>query len=95
MYCEQIEEGRRAIESKEQLEPLARAGETAAFGLRTVAGWSFEQFQRVTGEDLRHHWKTEMLQLENRGWGRRRSDGFQLTREGLRFADAAAEIFLR
>jgi oxygen-independent coproporphyrinogen-3 oxidase len=95
MYCEQIEQGRRAIESREELGVLARAGETAAFGLRTVAGWSFEQFQRVTGQDLRQHWKAEMLQLEERGWGRQRSDGFQLTLQGLRFADAAAEMFLR
>ena len=46
LYCEQLEQGRRPLESSEQLAPLARAGETAAFGLRMVAGWPFEQFRK-------------------------------------------------
>src|SRR5580698_2852704 len=53
LYCDQLEKGQRAIESREELKPLARAGETAAFGLRLVAGWPFEEFQRATGQDLR------------------------------------------
>jgi coproporphyrinogen III oxidase-like Fe-S oxidoreductase len=36
-----------------------------------------------------------MNQLVGRGWGRRDANRFQLTRQGLRFADAAAELFLR
>ncbi|MCW5555672.1 MAG: radical SAM family heme chaperone HemW [Verrucomicrobiae bacterium] len=95
LYCEQLENGRRAIESREALSPLARAGETAAFGLRLVSGWPFEEFRRVTGHDLREHWATDMDQLAERGWGTRSSDRFMLTRSGLRFADAAAELFLR
>jgi hypothetical protein len=37
----------------------------------------------------------EMHQLADQGWGRLDSDRFQLTRQGLRFADFAAELFLR
>jgi oxygen-independent coproporphyrinogen-3 oxidase len=95
LYCEQLEEGKRAIESSEELSSLKRAGETAAFGLRMVAGWPFDQFQRVTGFDLRDEWLAEMNQLVERGWGRRDPQRFQLTQQGLRFADAAAELFLR
>jgi len=95
LYCEQLEQGKRAIESREELSPLARAGETAAFGLRMVAGWPFDQFQKTTGYDLRRDWAEEMIQLERRGWGRIASDRFQLTPQGLRFADAAARLFLR
>jgi oxygen-independent coproporphyrinogen-3 oxidase len=95
LYCEQLELGRRAIESREALDPLARAGETAAFGLRMVAGWPFEQFRNVTGQELHGDWAAEMEQLSKRGWGRVTSDRFQLTTQGLRFADAAAELFLR
>jgi len=29
------------------------------------------------------------------GWGQIAEDSFRLTRHGLRFADAAAELFLR
>jgi oxygen-independent coproporphyrinogen-3 oxidase len=94
-YCECLERGERAIESREQLLPLARAGETAAFGLRMIAGWPFEQFRQVTGHDLRQAWAGEIEELTRQGWGELRSDRFRLTREGLRFADSAAQLFLR
>jgi oxygen-independent coproporphyrinogen-3 oxidase len=95
LYCEQLEQGRRPLESREELTPLARAGETAAFGLRMVAGWPFEQFQQVTGYDMRREWAEDMSQLVEQGRGRILTDRFQLTREGLRFADSAAQLFLR
>jgi oxygen-independent coproporphyrinogen-3 oxidase len=95
MYCDQLEKGKRAIESKEELAPKARAGEIAAFGLRMNVGWLFEQFREVTGWDLRDEWSREMKELAERGWGRTDAQRFQLTDEGLRFADSAAEMFLR
>ncbi|HYG21440.1 MAG TPA: radical SAM family heme chaperone HemW [Verrucomicrobiae bacterium] len=95
LYCEQLEKGKRAIESTETLEPLARAGETAAFGLRMVAGWPFAEFEKTTGHDLRQHWAGDMSGLVEQGWGTLAPDRFQLTSTGLRFADAAAEKFLR
>jgi oxygen-independent coproporphyrinogen III oxidase len=95
LYCEQLESGRRAIESQEELSPLARAGETAAFGLRMVIGWPFEHFLEVTGFDLREHWSGEMRELVGSGWGEMAGEGFRLTKEGLRFADAVAQKFLR
>jgi oxygen-independent coproporphyrinogen-3 oxidase len=95
LYCEQLENGKRAIESTEELSPLRRAGETAAFGLRMVAGWPFEDFRNVTNFDLRREWDSEMRQLAERGWAEISADHFQLTPQGLRFADSAAELFLR
>ena len=95
LYCEQLEKGDRAIESREELPPLKRAGETAAFGLRMVAGWPFEEFRRITDFDLRNEWNSEMSQLAERGWGEISPDHFRLTKTGLRFADSAAEMFLR
>jgi oxygen-independent coproporphyrinogen-3 oxidase len=95
LYCEQLERGKRAIESSEELPPLKRAGETAAFGLRMNAGWPFEEFHRVTDFDLRKEWNSEMDELIGRNWGVRDETRFQLTPQGLRFADSAAELFLR
>jgi oxygen-independent coproporphyrinogen-3 oxidase len=95
LYCEQLEKGKRAIESREEFPPLKRAGETAAFGLRMNAGWPFAEFQRVTGLDLREAWSADMDSLVQKGWALRSMDRFQLTPQGLRFADAAAEQFLR
>ena len=95
LYCELLEQGKRAIESSEELPPLRRAGETAAFGLRLVAGWPFEEFRRTTSFDLRREWSEDMTRLAGRGWAEISPEGFHLTRQGLRFADAAAEMFLR
>ena len=74
---------------------MARAGETAAFGLRMVAGWPFEQFREITGHDLRQGWAGDMSRLEQQGWGELSAERFRLTPQGLRFADAAAQLFLR
>jgi len=95
LYCDQLEKGKRAIESSEELTPLRRAGEIAAFGLRMNAGWPFAEFQRATNFDLRNEWDSEMNQMAERGWALRDQEKFQLTHQGLRFADAAAEMFLR
>jgi oxygen-independent coproporphyrinogen III oxidase len=95
LYCDQLEKGKRAIESSEELSPLRRAGEIAAFGLRMNAGWPFEEFKRTTGFDLRSEWQAEMVKLQTRGWAKISADRFHLTHQGLRFADAAAEMFLR
>ena len=95
LYCEQLEKGKRAIESREELPPLKRAGETAAFGLRMNAGWPFAEFRRATHFDLRDEWLAEMNQLVERGWALRDEQRFRLTPQGLRFADSAAELFLR
>jgi oxygen-independent coproporphyrinogen III oxidase len=95
LYCEQLERGKRAIESSEELPPLRRAGEIAAFGLRMNAGWPFTEFQRTTNFDLRKEWAEEMDQLTGRGWAASDGDRFRLTHQGLRFADSAAELFLR
>ena len=95
MYCEQLEKGNRAFESREELPVLKRAGETAAFGLRMNAGWPFGEFERVTGHELSQGWMPEMERCIQLGWGEKTADRFRLTPKGLRFADTAAEMFLR
>jgi coproporphyrinogen III oxidase-like Fe-S oxidoreductase len=95
LYCEQLEKGTQAVESVEELAPLRRAGETAAFGLRMNAGWPFEEFRRITSFDLQEEWNSEMEELIQKNWAARDENHFQLTPQGLRFADAAAELFLR
>jgi oxygen-independent coproporphyrinogen III oxidase len=95
LYCEQLERGQRAIESSEALTPIKRAGEIAAFGLRMNAGWPFEEFRKTTSFDMCEEWGSEMEELVQRNWGRRDENYFQLTPEGLRFADSAAQLFLR
>ncbi len=95
LYCTQLEKGRRAKEFAEALGPAARAGELAAFGLRTCAGWPFAEFTERTGHDLRVDWKEDLREMVSRGWGEVLPDRFRLTRLGLRFADAAGAMMLR
>jgi oxygen-independent coproporphyrinogen III oxidase len=94
-YCDLIEQGRSPIESQETLSPLRRAGEIAAFGLRMSIGWPFDQFQKITGFDLRTEWSKEIESLAANGLGCVDAKGFRLTPKGLRFADSAAEAFIR
>lgn len=94
-YCAALEAGRRAVEFREALSPLARAGEAAAFGVRMVSGWPFADFERLTGFDLRRDWAEDLAWLVARGLGEILPDRFRLTRRGLRFADLAAERLLR
>lgn len=95
VYCEQIEKDQRPIESTDELPPLKRAGELAAFGLRMNAGWPLTDFHKLTGYDLRQEWKTECEELIAKGWASFDSEHFHLTSRGMRFADAAGEMFLR
>ncbi|MCX8156720.1 MAG: radical SAM family heme chaperone HemW [Verrucomicrobiae bacterium] len=95
LYCERLESGRRAIESRDVLTPLQRAGEIAGFGLRMNVGWDFAEFTAVTGFDLRHEWAADLAALVRCGHALQDATSFRLTPRGLRFADAAAERFLR
>ena len=54
-----------------------------------------EEFRKITGYEMRLEWGREMTELETRGWARLSDQRFRLTDQGLRFADAAAEMFLR
>ena len=94
-YCAALENGDRAIDQIEELEPLKRAGEMAAFGLRMNAGWPFEAFEQATGFDLRDEWGETMEMQVNQGHGVVEESGFRLTPQGLRFADAVGTEFLR
>jgi oxygen-independent coproporphyrinogen-3 oxidase len=95
LYCGQLEQGRRAVESSEELAPLARAGEIAAFGLRMTAGWPLLQFQERTGFELQQEWKSEINRMLDLGYAKLDRHRFQLTAQGLRYADWAASEFLR
>ncbi len=94
LYCEQLEQGRRAIESRDELPPWARAAEIAAFGLRMNVGWRFDEFLSATGFDLREHWQEAMQSLVVEDLAVIDEAGFRLSRRGQRFADLAAGRFL-
>ncbi|MCX8107437.1 MAG: radical SAM family heme chaperone HemW [Verrucomicrobiae bacterium] len=94
-YCAASERGSRAIMSAERLSPLARAGQTAAFGLRMTRGWLFTEFRLVTGFDLMEEWGREIEGAVRDGLAVIEGERFRLTPKGLRFADRVGESFLR
>ncbi|HIL68430.1 MAG TPA: radical SAM family heme chaperone HemW [Verrucomicrobia bacterium] len=93
-YCLSLEKGERPLEWTEELSLRARAGETAAFGLRMSVGWSLDLFYQLTGFRLETEWKTEVEELIGLGWAELEGGVFRLTMLGIRFADAAAERFI-
>lgn len=95
-YCAAVEAGKPPRDpGGERLDPLAKASETAAFWLRMNCGIHFHAFQQRTGFNFEKDWAEEQQSLIARGWGERRENCFRLTREGLRFADAAGAELLR
>lgn len=94
-YCTCLEQGLSPVEESERLDPKARAGELAAFGLRLRAGWPFQLFLQTTGFDLRAEWQQEMQTMIRLGFAGADEHRFYLTTRGLRYADWVAEQFLR
>jgi len=94
-YCDQLRAGIRPVESVDRLSPIGRAGELAGVGLRMNRGIDFESFTRKTGFSLEEAWTAEIDQLSNLGYAEKSRGRFHLTRKGLRYADWAAELFLR
>jgi oxygen-independent coproporphyrinogen-3 oxidase len=95
LYCARLENGQMPLEQDDTLSLLARAGEIAAFGLRMNRGWAFAEFQAVTGFDVRGPWREDMAELARHNLGQLDQETFRLTPRGMRFADAAAQSFLR
>ncbi|MBT6770348.1 MAG: coproporphyrinogen III oxidase, partial [Opitutales bacterium] len=95
LYCEAVKAGRLPRDGGERLKPLAKASETAAFSLRMNRGIYFDEFESRTGYSLNQTWRSELDGLVQRGWGERMEQGFRLTREGFRFADAAGGELLK
>jgi coproporphyrinogen III oxidase-like Fe-S oxidoreductase len=60
-----------------------------------TAGWPLTQFQQRTGFDLQGEWKSEINRMLDLGYATLDAKRFQLTRQGLRYADWAASEFLR
>ena len=63
--------------------------------MRMNAGCPFQSFTETTGYDLRQECSAEIAQLLECGWASVEPHRFRLTTTGLRFADSAAELFLK
>jgi coproporphyrinogen III oxidase-like Fe-S oxidoreductase len=59
------------------------------------SGWAFQEFRSQTGYELQDEWQSDITELIQLGWAEQTPERFFLTRKGMRFADAAAQYFLR
>lgn len=93
-YSELVATQGYALEWKEVLSSLARAGEVAAFGFRTSLGWDIDNFFSLTGVRLQEQWGGSISKFVNCGWMEVSKNRIRLTPEGLRFADSVALDFI-
>jgi oxygen-independent coproporphyrinogen-3 oxidase len=84
-YAERVLAGESAVNFWEDLTPAMRAGEIAAFAVRTRDGIATDALKR---------WSEEVREFHDLGFLERRGDRTILTRRGKLMADSVAEAFV-
>jgi oxygen-independent coproporphyrinogen-3 oxidase len=84
-YVQRTLAGEKTIGFSEQLTPQIRAGEIAAFGMRTAHGVSLSDLKR---------WPGAVAEFRELGFVEERANRAVLTRRGKMMADAVAEAFV-
>lgn len=84
-FIERTLEGERTIGFSEELTPEMRAGEIAAFGMRTAHGVSLADLER---------WPGALAEFRELGFVEEHASRAVLTRRGKMMADAVAEAFV-
>jgi oxygen-independent coproporphyrinogen-3 oxidase len=84
-YIQRVSSGESAAGFRETLAPITRAGEIAAFGLRTAAGLASESLT---------HWRTELNPHFEHGLVIEEKGRVRLTSRGKLLADSVAEVFV-
>lgn len=85
IYSETTMAGRTAIDFEEEVSERVKAGERAAFGMRTNAGLPFSESST---------WELELSQAAREGLVIFKGDRWLLTARGRLLADTVAEIFV-
>jgi oxygen-independent coproporphyrinogen-3 oxidase len=85
IYSETTMAGRTAIDFEEEVSEPVKAGERAAFGMRTNAGLPFSESTP---------WELELRQAAGEGLVIFKGDRWLLTARGRLLADTVAEIFV-
>ncbi len=79
----------------DSLPPEQRAAEILAFGLRTTAGWTVDEYRKTTGFDPYDLCAVELRSLNAQTLLECTDDTIRPTRKGLLFADTVCESLLR
>ena len=98
-YIDNVRRNRKIISFQEKLSPERRAGETAAFKIRTADGINFAWFKEKTGFDLMETKKGVIDKHVNEGLLRYRkrkgkATGIFITKKGFLLCDLISSSFL-
>lgn len=85
IYSESTFSGKTAVDFKEEVTPLLRSRERAAFGMRTLRGLA---------EEDAGPWGRDLLRLEQQGLVTLRKGRWMLTGKGRLLADTVSETFV-
>jgi oxygen-independent coproporphyrinogen-3 oxidase len=93
-YMELIEQGLPAVVSENLLTTADREAEAVFLGLRMMEGFSFEEYQRSFGSDLRTKHADDLRRFREAGLIECRDDLLKLTRAGALLSNEVFVAFM-
>lgn len=93
-YMEMIEQNRRASVSEIQLTEADRQAEAVFLGLRMMQGFSFKEYRRVFGADLRAEHENDLARFREAGLIECSGDLLKLTRAGALLSNEVFSAFV-
>lgn len=93
-YMEMIEQNRRASVSEIQLTEADRQSEAVFLGLRMMQGFSFKEYRRVFGADLRTEHENDLARFREAGLIECSGDLLKLTRAGALLSNEVFSAFV-
>jgi oxygen-independent coproporphyrinogen-3 oxidase len=93
-YMEMIEEGRAPIVNETQLSEGDRQAEAVFLGLRMMQGFSFAEFSRMFGADLREKHEEDLARFRDAGLIECEGDLLKLTRAGALLSNEVFAAFV-
>ncbi|MGH9931868.1 MAG: radical SAM family heme chaperone HemW [Pyrinomonadaceae bacterium] len=93
-YMEMIEQERTAVVEKTQLSEVDRQAEAVFLGLRMMQGFSFTEFSRAFGADLREKHEMDLTRFREAGLIECNGDLLKLTRAGALLSNEVFAAFV-
>jgi len=93
-YMEMIEQGETAIVEETRLTALDRQAEAVFLGLRMMQGFSFKEYRRVFGADLREKHEADLTRFREAGLIECSGDLLKLTRAGALLSNEVFAAFV-
>lgn len=93
-YMEMIEQGRTAIVDETRLSEIDRRAEAVFLGLRMMQGFSFSEYRRAFGADLREKHEEDLTRFREAGLIECDGDLLKLTRAGALLSNEVFAAFV-